>query len=664
MSLTERPKLFDGPSPEGQAGVRSMDRIAAPFLTKVGKGNVAYKCGEFRRVEIQTTQDLAYLFCSVSPKPALAWTSSPTPTLAIAEYLQAEDPAVKASATSAQPAPLRMGPGGCTHIGGGAVLFYQSDATAYAALNSYNGVPLRLVPDGPSGLIGTDHQMWPVVTQVFTPGTEGTPPIKNPDTKALESTTFLNSLVMTGQPYAVGPRALALGKRAGAYVFGGSYSQTVGNGYRLLAVYGGDYFRLNSGYQSHSVWVASTSSAGVSLPSLPARPGREMSPFNLGVTGHGKAAYLQFTLDVNPNDPNRQFSTAADLSRQSAWIVTTDDFGDTFQATEVPEFDALVEPYPGLGSGAAIYRDGHAWMMGKKSQFFYVGQGKSMLYVPAASTTRLQPGKPFSDSPRTWAQLNSENRLSPCATPALFIGQGSSYTRVAWPADDWYVNFAGAAIGHFQLRTPYLDIASMHWTSEPYQQPPESTLNPNFINPTPDLYDPRTIARNLKMASAPAYSHELAWAYQDGEQATQWCCGEGCVFVAVYTIADGSWNIMSTRDFGATWTLTPLPRALYPLSLRGPTFSVVSPYKANGSKGQVLITHRLPGTRKVAIYSTNGEFTSFSKLGDSEVLPDGQVFPTTEVFGYTADCSLYLGTSDDIASVMPAFPGEFDKDPT
>ena len=54
------PKLFDGPSPAGEAALRGLERTRAPYLTAIGEDWIARKNGPFRSVEV--TSGTPYLW--------------------------------------------------------------------------------------------------------------------------------------------------------------------------------------------------------------------------------------------------------------------------------------------------------------------------------------------------------------------------------------------------------------------------------------------------------------------------------------------------------------------------------------------------------------------------------------------------------------------------
>ena len=106
------------------------------------------------------------------------------------------------------------------------------------------------------------------------------------------------------------------------------------------------------------------------------------------------------------------------------------------------------------------------------------------------------------------------------------------------------------------------------------------------------------------------------------------CFGRGC-FLHIGTIG-GSYSIISTRDFGVTWTVVPFPAAvLGALFTGGYAPTVLRPYESPAQPGKILFT--APATAGLAsnIWQTDGTFATFTLIGTTHPVgttgPRGQV---------------------------------------
>lgn len=210
-------------------------------------------------------------------------------------------------------------------------------------------------------------------------------------------------------------------------------------------------------------------------------------------------------------------------------------------------------------------------------------------------------------------------------TTACFISVdgGNTYNQVAWPADAW-------------------------------------TYTTGDIT-TPDLTFPDTFDT----------THGIVGCFQTIDtNAAYTGFGVGCFYVTV-VFSDGI-SIMYTRNFGASWTISPrVPADMLitdnitgnPNDLAGFSGTVLKPYVDSDHTGQIIFSAPDFVNNKLNIYTTDGNFSVFKKSvagkpAGTLVHVTGQGV-STEARNYT-----YMGDSrdpDHLPYVHPGFPGEFDK---
>lgn len=321
----------------------------------------------------------------------------------------------------------------------------------------------------------------------------------------------------------------------------------------------------------------------VSFPFFPGRDNPFCSPY---VIGPGKLQALQVAVeDLDKPLLAPFFATSNDHG--STWSTTTASFltPHLFMTPARAANPAATPPEPAVRAG---YDNDQLAGIGAFGINVYLGEGKHILIVPNG----------FVDM----GGANSSPRFAAMA----FLGtNGSGYTRLAWPADVWYVSSSG----------------------HPLQ------AGGNRIRLVSFSQDARSAQRGF---------------------------GLGCMYIGV---DEGTTSkLMVTHDFGQTWTLASPTGAPNGFADAG---AVIRPYKSPEKPGQLVFASAKYATvadnGRIEFLSIDGTFTKFKKtigIITSKTRNITQTVPGTE-----AVPNLYFTNfgGDKPAYIFPAFPGEFEK---
>lgn len=270
-------------------------------------------------------------------------------------------------------------------------------------------------------------------------------------------------------------------------------------------------------------------------------------------------------------------------------ICTSVNFGETWSTATIPELESyMASSYTTIAFDAS------------KSIIVYLGNNKSMLiasfYHPRTGSVPSQP------------------------MTIAFVGEnGGGYTRITWPADNWY---------------PVL-----------FNQP---VLNAVLLT-------------------------------QNWIRSAQFSFGEGCMYLPV--IQDNVFKIMLTRDYGATWSFSvEIPAQLRGIGSRetpgvngnvnampdGFAGTIIKPYANENTKGEILFSYPDYEKKRIVFLRTDGTFEKFTRVGSARTdknLLTTQPQPSADedgVISHHADGINYTFTNYG-GYVYPAFPREFDK---
>lgn len=312
-----------------------------------------------------------------------------------------------------------------------------------------------------------------------------------------------------------------------------------------------------------------TGSRTLEIVSFPAYPLRNHFDFTTFTAGPGKLQALIFcdNLYYLSSTPNLTLPYAA------PFLAYSNNHGQTWASTAMPWLTAVLCP-----SGFNVFlKNSQMEQMAKHATITYIGGGKTMLFIPNAYI--------------------SGPEASAVYAPALFLGDGTTYTRLTWPADDWHVTWSGSFLP-----------------------------GGNFIEFS-------------RQAETRAGHHGF---------------GDGCYYVWAYITASLAWKILYTHDYGDTWDLADVP-ALFG-QVAG---AVITPYVSPERPGRIIFAAPDYDANTLSFYAVTGDFAEFKNLG-TVVKAAGDLIPSAEGEPYNYFFVNYGGLRYR-PYVFPAYPTEFEK---
>lgn len=375
------PKLWGGFNAVGVAGVRALhqadDRIA-PFLKKMNGDSISYKRNGFDEV-VNTAAVAPYLigryFVFYAPESI---------NLIIEATVSPEDHVAKARV------------GGVQINGDGGRGLRNISVNTYTPFAG-DGLVLHTVADRGDGASTT--QTWMVVESV-----NGGDEHYASDARKGQSVSYVTSAV-TG----LGPQDLSFsvwacgwGDDDTRYRFG------------LTTMVPND--PLNPLLtRVPAAAYGSTGLRALTSVGFPAYTDRNHFDFLTFVVGRGKLQALVFAdnLFYASSTPNLTLPYAA------PYLAYSNDHGESWSTTSVAWLTPLLCP-----SGFDVFlKNRQMEFMAKHATITYVGNGKTLLFIPNAYVSG-----PDSD---------------PIFAPAMLLGDGTSYSRISWPPDTWEVPYTG-----------------------------------------------------------------------------------------------------------------------------------------------------------------------------------------------------------------------------
>lgn len=387
------PKLFEGPSPGGEAALRGLDRNMAPYLSARGEDWIARKSGPFRSVEV------------ASGTPYL-WTIWNTPGPFRAAGLGPEDAVQVELSFTKEPfghTPTTLITSFVVFVGDDYILTYYGDTNdPFNPLTNY----------------------WPELLRVdaITPRL----PAGDPN-GAHKSVDFFDSLSWNGMSDNQHSNAVfASGWKDDdeRFMFGASFLNDTGVTAQLAneLLQGGTTIAV----RQPAMYIGSTKTRIVHEVTLPTNVGRDIDYFTPYCVGRGKLQYLMTVPELITADPPYTLATQVDPK-----LAYSSDHGETWGVQTA----TWLLPYIAQADTAWAPRfynsNRQSTFMSLYCTMQYAGNGKVFTFIPNA----VQEGTPTSHADVRQLEFR----------PYLFLGDAGSValTRVPWPADDWPTNIGG-----------------------------------------------------------------------------------------------------------------------------------------------------------------------------------------------------------------------------
>lgn len=328
---------------------------------------------------------------------------------------------------------------------------------------------------------------------------------------------------------------------------------------------------------------------------FPTVSGRSHYRFNVFAAGKGKLLGLQVVVEVDS------------LAREYPQLVFSSDHGASWLSIDADFLTDDLVPYtdPPFGGPRGSYTyPSQLERLALLTNIQYVGDGKTMIFIPMGYVGTDGLGAYFA--------------------PMMFIGDGLLYTRVAWEADEWYVNSIG------NQRTSDTPRAGFSLTSGTTSGDDTSKL---------------------------------------GIAGAQFSHGVGCLYMPVRETHSLPlvWSILHTRDFGATWERSPaVPAGIFPDNGLCTAGVIIRPYQAatglTPAKNAVIVFAKPDyEAGKVELFQTDQDFTEFTRITSikSKTGLLDAVWP--DVVNHFFVNTGAVGNPQHLPTVFPAFPGEFDN---
>lgn len=375
------PKLWNGPTPNGESFSRALDGIKAPFLKTIGQELLPD--GSFATVTVEKKVGKTDVFRTPPAPPALG-----SPYLwgeydhnSDERFYAVRDPAAKIFTN----------------------VVFGSQPVGAQSLSSFglyagDHYILRLMNDGFNNYFPAIAR--PTLGDEFLPSA----PVEDRTGKSI---TYAGVAQLTGaSEYALSLSSFVAGWQdtTARYVFGfAGLDSTTPPVPRL--------------------WTGDTGTQQITERAPPVESGRIHFPFTVYNAGPGRLEYLHAVMDeLDYLDPAPLQVMKAQIA---PWLASSTDHGATWsRATadflapylKLDEFGATNDYYPYVQDRPS-YLTNQLGPMTSGARIIYLGDGKTLMVVP-----QCWMGEVAGDD--TWATL-------------AFLGVAGVYTRIAWPAEDW-----------------------------------------------------------------------------------------------------------------------------------------------------------------------------------------------------------------------------------
>lgn len=362
------------------------------------------------------------------------------------------------------------------------------------------------------------------------------------------------------------------------------------------------------------IWGFNTKTKSLTQKSAPYHPDRDHLDFTVFTTGKGKAEYLYGVHEEM--DPATEYMSMKELIPLK--VATTTNYCGSFSTVDATFLEPFLVKWrsPWHPVGREIYWDIQLDYLAKYLTIVHIGNGENLLYIPAGYDPDVEVGlypgdEPGDDAATFYAKYH----------PMLFKGSGGSYTRVAWPLDTWRVYANGV---------------------------PDDGLR---VSHGANAYFPDLVEKNSIGFYRCRHTRSLQWSF-----------GVGCMYVPVFHEDDG-WRFLFTHNAGSSWSFAPVPGYLNSIRGGGPNGAVIRPYKGASDRGEIVFVGRVPGTREITYYRTDGDFAEFKPILRTKIGSDtpSWLFPSS-VDHAPEDQVIYFGGERGKQYVFPAFPGEFEPE--
>lgn len=357
-------------------------------------------------------------------------------------------------------------------------------------------------------------------------------------------------------------------------------------------------------------WYANTRGLVMTQVGVPYYPGRNHFAHRVHAIGKGQARALMAVSDL---------ALSATLRNEllPPWMNLTENHGVNWSAAAQEWLAPYLFKFPADFEGATYDRDYYY-----NSQLDSITSGALFSYIGGESSTHflvLSYGYTGLKSSDIGVPPPMDDLDLFC--PMLFRAEGTdtSYTRVDWPCDTWYM--ARAELGGFG------EIPS----------------------------------DGFRRIGAPFLGGPLT-------RHSHWSFGAGCFAISIFkreTEAEPyKFYLMFTRDFGSSWHFSvELPDVLVPrfqnmggpdtMLQTGPTLVMISPWESDKKKGRILIAGQDHDNDKLLLYSTDGEFQQFKRVGKFGAGGD-LLYGIGVPKGYTF---VNFGNKQYKPNIWPAHPG-------
>lgn len=325
--------------------------------------------------------------------------------------------------------------------------------------------------------------------------------------------------------------------------------------------------------------------------------GRITGIFTPYVIAPGRLQALVRTVEgiIDTTDP--AYNPSVDLQRPP-FLANSVDHGTTWTAASASFLSPFLYQVPASGDDREHYSLPQHGSF-SDNVIIGMGEGKSLLIITAGlkDFNGLIAFIPGDPGP-------APNFARLC--PMAFLGtNGAGYTRIPWPPDDWLVYSLG---------------------------------------------DPYTTSYLQFFGSSGVYGKD--------RRNCQFAFGVGCVYLPVRH--EGANNkIMFTRDFGASWTISPALPGLMNTNYFTSFGTIIKPYVDANDKGQIVFAQPEAATGKIKFLSTDGDFTVFKTVG--VVKPFNELDVDTNLVGQIFNIFFTNFGGENKPYVFPAFPGEYDE---
>ncbi|RZL88832.1 MAG: hypothetical protein EOP82_21690 [Variovorax sp.] len=542
-------KYRDGPNSIGRQAANWMQDDEETFKTRRRPGVLVRKTGEFTNIFQEDLKD-PYLwgYVVLSSDQVRAARLEPETGFASRESFQHQ---------------LVYGPG---------QNFVTTAVTRYVG----DGFILQLLNDGgTTGDVADPSRIfWPTLVRASGQREE----FPGDGTHAGESLSFYDQARIAGLGALDGP---AIGTGGHSFALFASGWGGEGQGYRfgMTALYFSDPAEPTT-TRVPVMWAGSTRGATMAQRAYPYFPDRDHCPFTSFVAGPGKVQALHFVTE----DTDEEIQI-------DPYLALSSDHGDNWTSAAATFLVDCLYEFPAAGSDRIHYDNGQMNMMGRYATIIYVGNDTTLLIVPNA----------YVDGELQEIDGEVVSGVPPARfCPALFVGHNGSYTRQAWPCDDWYTDRNGAK--------------------------------------TDEEGDAVLLAGVTLLRTG------------------QFGLGPGRAYIPVFQ--DGAIRVMLTEDYGASWAFSPpVPPEI--LSTYSSSFcGVIS--RAPTETGPAHVVFPAPDyvEKKMRFTRTRDLFQTFEPFGGVKAELLTSPAPYSGDYNYSF---VNYGGKRHRPAVFPAYPGVFDK---